>query len=201
MRVFLGITGASGAPYAVRLLEALVEADCEVGLCASGAGIEVIGTEVYGNPRLPRDEVLARLTEGAEEAVTVYDPGDWSSPYASGSAKVDGYVICPCSMSTLATIASGAMQNLVHRAASVALKEERKLVLMPRETPLSTIHLETMLTAKSAGATLLFLAPGFYHGAESVQDLVDFVVARALDQLGLDNALIRRWGAGKGEGT
>ena len=201
MRVFLGITGASGAPYAVRLLEALVESECEVGLCASGAGIEVIGTEVYGNPRLPRDEVLARLTEGAEEAVTVYDPGDWSSPYASGSAKVDGYVICPCSMSTLATIASGAMQNLVHRAASVALKEERKLVLMPRETPLSTIHLETMLTAKRAGATLLFLAPGFYHGAESVQDLVDFVVARALDQLGLDNALIRRWGAGKGEGT
>jgi len=201
VRVFLGITGASGAPYAVRLLEALVESECEVGLCASGAGIEVIGTEVYGNPRLPRDEVLARLTEGAEEAVTVYDPGDWSSPYASGSAKVDGYVICPCSMSTLATIASGAMQNLVHRAASVALKEERKLVLMPRETPLSTIHLETMLTAKRAGATLLFLAPGFYHGAESVQDLVDFVVARALDQFGLDNALIRRWGAGKGEGT
>ncbi len=200
MRVFLGITGASGAPYAVRLLEALVESDCEVGLCASGAGIEVIGTEVYGNPRLPRDEVLARLTEGAEGAVTVYDPGDWSSPYASGSAKVDGYVICPCSMSTLATIASGAMQNLVHRAASVALKEERKLVLMPRETPLSTIHLETMLTAKRAGATLLFLAPGFYHGAESVQDLVDFVVGRALDQLGLDNALIRRWGAGKGQG-
>jgi 4-hydroxy-3-polyprenylbenzoate decarboxylase len=178
-----------------------VESDCEVGLCASGAGIEVIGTEVYGNPRLPRDEVLARLTEGVEGAVTVYDPGDWSSPYASGSAKVDGYVICPCSMSTLATIASGAMQNLVHRAASVALKEERKLVLMPRETPLSTIHLETMLTAKRAGATLLFLAPGFYHGAESVQDLVDFVVARALDHLGLDNALIRRWGAGKGEGT
>ena len=200
MRVFLGITGASGAPYAVRLLDALVASECEVGLCASGAGIEVIGTEVYGDPRLPRDEVLARLTEGTEGSVTVYDPGDWSSPYASGSAKVDGYVICPCSMSTLATIASGAMQNLVHRAASVALKEERKLVLMPRETPLSTIHLETMLTAKRAGATLLFLAPGFYHGAESVQDLVDFVVARALDQLGLDNALIRRWGAGKGQG-
>jgi 4-hydroxy-3-polyprenylbenzoate decarboxylase len=201
VRVFLGITGASGAPYAVRLLEMLVAAGCEVGLCASGAGIEVIGTEVYGDPRLPREEVLARLTEGAEGALTVYEPGDWSSPYASGSAKVDGYVICPCSMATLATIASGAMQNLVHRAASVALKEERKLVLMPRETPLSTIHLETMLTAKRAGATLLFLAPGFYHGAESVQDLVDFVVARALDQLGLDNALIGRWGAGKGQET
>ena len=194
MRIFLGITGASGAPYAVRLLQALVAADCDVGVCASGAGIEVIGTEVYANPRLPRDEVLARMTDGAGDAVTVYDPGDWSSPYASGSAKVDGYVICPCSMSTLGTIASGSMQNLIHRAASVALKEERKLVLMPRETPLSTIHLETMLTAKRAGATILFLAPGFYHGAESVDDLVDFIVARALDQLRVDNALIKRWG-------
>jgi 4-hydroxy-3-polyprenylbenzoate decarboxylase len=194
VRIFLGITGASGAPYAVRLLRALVDADCEVGVCASSSGIEVIGTEVYGDPRLPRDEVLARMTESAGDAVTVYDPSDWSSPYASGSAKVDGYVVCPCSMATLATIASGAMQNLIHRAASVALKEERKLVVMPRETPLSTIHLETMLTAKRAGATILFLAPGFYHGAESVEDLVDFVVGRALDQLGLDNALVKRWG-------
>ena len=194
MRIFLGITGASGAPYAVRLLQALVAAECYVGVCASSSGIEVIGTEVYGDQRLPRDEVLARMTEGAGDAVTVYDPSDWGSPYASGSAKVDGYVVCPCSMSTLATIASGAMQNLVHRAASVALKEERKLVLMPRETPLSTIHLESMLTAKRAGATILFLAPGFYHGAESVDDLVDFIVGRALDQLGLDNALVKRWG-------
>jgi 4-hydroxy-3-polyprenylbenzoate decarboxylase len=194
VRVFLGITGASGAPYAVRLLHALVSAGCDVGVCASGAGIEVIGTEVYSDPRLPRDEVLARVTEGAGDAVTVYDPGDWSAPYASGSAKVDGYVICPCSMSTLGTIASGAMQNLIHRAASVALKEERKLVLMPRETPLSTIHLETMLTAKRAGATILFLAPGFYHGADSVEDLVDFIVARALDQLGVSNTLVKRWG-------
>ena len=194
MRVFLGITGASGAPYAVRLLQALVRADCEVGVCSSSAGIEVIATEVYGDPRLPRDEILARLTEGMGEAVTIFDPNDWRSPYASGSATVGGYVICPCSMSTLGTIASGAMQNLIHRAASVALKEERKLVLMPRETPLSTIHLETMLAAKRAGATILFLAPGFYHGAETVDDLVDFVVGRALDQLGVDNALIKRWG-------
>jgi len=194
VRVFLGITGASGAPYAVRLLQALVRADCEVGVCSSSAGIEVIATEVYGDPRLPRDEILARLTEGMSEAVTIFDPNDWRSPYASGSAVVGGYVICPCSMSTLGTIASGAMQNLIHRAASVALKEERKLVLMPRETPLSTIHLETMLAAKRAGATILFLAPGFYHGAETVDDLVDFVVGRALDQLGVDNALIKRWG-------
>jgi flavin prenyltransferase len=195
VRVFLGITGASGAPYAARLLHALAAADCEVGVCASGAGIEVLATELHNDPSLPRDEVLARLVEGAGDAVTVYDQNDWSSPYASGSAKVDAYVICPCSMGTLGTIASGAMQNLVHRAASVALKEERKLVLMPRETPLSTIHLENMLTAKRAGATILFLAPGFYHGAETVDDLVNFVVGRALDQLGVDNALVRRWGS------
>jgi flavin prenyltransferase len=194
VRIFLGITGASGAPYAVRLLQALVRADCEVGVCASGAGIEVIGTEVYGDPRLPRDEVLARVTEGAGAAVTVYDPGDWGAPYASGSAKVDGYVICPCSMSTLGTIASGAMQNLIHRAASVALKEERKLVLMPRETPLSTIHLENLLTLRRAGATILFAAPGFYHGAERVDDLVNFVAGRALAQLGLEQTLVKPWG-------
>jgi 4-hydroxy-3-polyprenylbenzoate decarboxylase len=97
-------------------------------------------------------------------------------------------------MGTLGTIASGSMQNLIHRAASVALKEERKLVLCPRETPLSTIHLENMLTLRRAGATILFLAPGFYHGAETVEDLVDFIVARVLDQLGLANALVPRWG-------
>jgi 4-hydroxy-3-polyprenylbenzoate decarboxylase len=97
-------------------------------------------------------------------------------------------------MGTLGTIASGAMQNLIHRAASVALKEERKLVLCPRETPLSAIHLESMLTLRRAGATILFLAPGFYHGAETVDDLVDFVVARILDQIGLEHALIPRWG-------
>ena len=194
MKVFLGITGASGARYAARLLDALVGVSCEVGVCASGSGIEVLATELYGDARLSRDEVLARFTEGAGSSVTVYDERDWRSPYASGSARVDGYVICPCSMSTVGTIASGAMQNLIHRAASVALKEERRLILMPRETPLSLIHLESMTTVKRAGATLLFLAPGFYGGVDSVGDLVDFMVARCLDQLGLENVLARRWG-------
>jgi len=195
MHVFLGITGASGAPYAARLLEALAAADCEIGVSASGAAIEVLATELYGNARLSRDETIARLLEHAPSA-TVYDPNDWKAPYASGSAKVDAYVICPCSMGTLGTLASGAMQNLIHRAASVALKEERRLVLMPRETPLSTIHLRNMLTLREAGATILFLAPGFYHGAASVDDLLDFIVARVLDQIGLDNSLIPRWGQG-----
>src|SRR5690242_16451713 len=195
MHVFLGITGASGAPYAARLLEGLAAADCEIGVCASSAGIEVLGTELFGDPRLPRDETLARLLEHANGAARIYDPQDWKAPYASGSAKVDAYVICPCSMGTLGTIASGAMSNVIHRAASVALKEGRKLVLMPRETPLSAIHLRNMLTLREAGATILFLAPGFYHGAETVDDLVDFVVARALDQLGLENTLAKRWGS------
>src|SRR5258707_8480482 len=191
MHVFLGITGASGAPYVARLLEALAAADCEIGVSASSAAVEVLATELYGDARLSRDETLARLLEHAGGAATVYDPNDWKAPYASGSAKVDAYVICPCSMGTLGTIASGAMQNLIHRAASVALKEERKLVLCPRETPLSAIHLENMLTLKRAGATILFLAPGFYHGQGSletmtVDDLVDFVVGRTLDQLSLD---------------
>jgi 4-hydroxy-3-polyprenylbenzoate decarboxylase len=194
VHVFLGITGASGAPYAARLVEALAAEGCELGIAASSAGVEVLATELYANPRLSRDETLARLLERAAGAATVYDPNDWKAPYASGSAKVDAYVICPCSMGTLGTIASGAMSNLIHRAASVALKEERRLVLMPRETPLSAIHLRNMLTLREAGATILFLAPGFYHGAESVEDLVDFVVARCLDQLGIEHGLARRWG-------
>jgi 4-hydroxy-3-polyprenylbenzoate decarboxylase len=195
VRVFLGITGASGAPYAARLVEALSSAEVELGICASSAGIEVLATELYSNPRLSRDETIARLLERAQGGtVTVYEPNDWKAPYASGSAKVDAYVICPCSMGTLGTIASGAMDNLIHRAASVALKEERKLVLMPRETPLSVIHLRNMLTLREAGATILFLAPGFYHGWESVHELVDFIVGRALDQLGLDVAAAKRWG-------
>ncbi len=194
VRIFLGITGASGAPYAARLLEALTEAGCEVGVCASSAGVEVIATELYGDARLSRDETLARFAEHARGEVTVYEPNDWRSPYASGSAKVDAYLICPCSMGTLGTVASGAMSNLIHRAAGVALKEERRLIVMPRETPLSAIHLQNMLTLRQAGATILFLAPGFYHGAETVGDLVDFVAGRALDLLGLDNALVRRWG-------
>jgi flavin prenyltransferase len=196
MRVFLGITGASGAPYAARLVDVLAQAEVELGICASGAGIEVLATELYRNARLSRDETLERLLENARGGqVTVYDPNDWKAPYASGSAKVDAYVICPCSMGTLGTIASGAMSNLIQRAASVALKEERRLVLMPRETPLSTIHLRNMLTVKEAGATVLFLAPGFYHGAETVDDLANFVVGRAVDLIGLDVELVKRWGS------
>jgi 4-hydroxy-3-polyprenylbenzoate decarboxylase len=194
MRVFLGVTGASGAPYAKRLLEALAGAGCEIGLCASRAGIQVIATELYRDPSLEREDVLERFVGEAGDAVTVIGTDDYTSLYASGSARVGGYVVCPCSMSTVGTLAAGAMANLIHRAASVALKERRRLVLVPRETPLSSIHLRGLATLHEAGAVVLFAAPGFYHGAETVDDLVNFVVARCLDQLGIDNDLVRRWG-------
>jgi 4-hydroxy-3-polyprenylbenzoate decarboxylase len=127
--------------------------------------------------------------------VTVYEPTDYGSPYASGSARVGGYVICPSSMATVGTIASGGEANLIHRAANVALKEDRKLVLVPRETPLSTIHLENLLRVRRAGAVVLFAAPGFYYGSERVEQLVDFIVGRCLDQLGVENALVPEWGS------
>jgi flavin prenyltransferase len=195
VRIFLGVTGASGAPYAARLLRALADAGCEVGLTASAAGIEVLATELYGDAALPPAEVLERFIGAARDQVTLWGIDDYRSPFASGSAKVDGYVVCPCSMATVGTLAAGGMSNLIHRAASVALKERRKLVLVPRETPLSSIHLRGLATLNDAGAVILFAAPGFYHGAETVDDLVNFVVARCLDQLGLDNDLIARWGS------
>jgi 4-hydroxy-3-polyprenylbenzoate decarboxylase len=193
MNVFLGITGASGAPYAARLLDALLAADVEVGLCASSAGLEVVATELYGDPDLDRDEVVRRFV-GDRAGVTVHAPDDWRAPYASGSAKVDAYVICPCSMGTAGTIASGTMSNLIHRAASVAIKEGRKLIVVPRETPLSDIHLENLLRLRRAGAVVLMAAPGFYNAPQSIDDLIEFVVGRCLDQLEIENRLTKRWG-------
>jgi 4-hydroxy-3-polyprenylbenzoate decarboxylase len=193
MNVFLGITGASGAPYAARLVDALVAADVDLGLCISRAGYEVMATELYGDITLSHDEVAARFLEG-KDGIAVHSEQDWGAPYASGSAKVDAYVICPCSMGTLGTIASGTMSNLIHRAASVAIKEGRKLVLVPRETPLSDIHLENMLRVRRAGAVVLMAAPGFYHQPREIGDLIEFVVGRCLDQLGIENRLTKRWG-------
>jgi 4-hydroxy-3-polyprenylbenzoate decarboxylase len=193
MNVFLGITGASGAPYAARLLEALVAADVQVGLCISRAGYEILATELYRDTTLSHEQIQERFLDGIE-GVAVHSEQDWRAPYASGSARVDGYVVCPCSMGTAGTIASGTMSNLIHRAASVALKEGRKLVLVPRETPLSDIHLENMLRLRRAGAVILMAAPGFYNAPESIDDLIEFVVGRCLDQLGIENKLTRRWG-------
>ena len=193
MNVFLGITGASGAPYAARLLQALVAAQAEVGICVSRAGFELLATELYQDTSLSQAEILKRFLDGMD-GVAVHSEFDWRAPYASGSARVDGYVICPCSMGTLGTIASGTMSNLIHRAASVALKEGRKLVLVPRETPLSDIHLENMLRVRRAGGVILMAAPGFYNAPRTVDDLIEFVVGRCLDQLGIENKLTKRWG-------
>ena len=194
MRVFLGVTGASGAPYAKRLLEALVSADCDVGVCASKAGIQVLATELYREPSLERDEVLARFVGDAGDAVTLVGIDDYTSRYASGSARVDGYVICPCSMSTVGTLAAGAMANLIHRAASVALKEgaASSSCRARHRSPRSTCAGWRRSTRRAPSCSSR--RPGFYHGAESVDDLVNFVVARCLDQLGIDNALVQRWG-------
>ena len=195
MRVFLGITGASGAAYSSRLLTLLVEHGCEVGLCVSDAGVQVLATELFDDRRLPRAETLERLLAPLEGSVQAFEPDDYGAPFASGSARVDAFVVCPCSMSSAGQIAAGAGANLIHRAAAVALKEERKLLLVPRETPLSAIQLETLLKLRRAGATILFAAPSFYSRPKSVQDLVDSVVARVLDQLGLEHELAARWGA------
>jgi 4-hydroxy-3-polyprenylbenzoate decarboxylase len=196
MRVFFGITGASGIPYAARLLELLAESGCEIGLCLSDAGVKTLGVELYDEMEPAPDEVIARFTAPFAKAVRVYSADDYGSPYASGSARVDAYVVCPCSLASAGQIAVGAGSNLIHRAAAVALKEERKLVLVPRETPLSLIQLEALTNLRRAGATVVFAAPSFYGQPRTIDDLVDTVVARVLDQLGLEHRLGSRWGEG-----
>lgn len=191
--IVMAITGASGAPYAVRLLEQLVASGKPVWLIVTSHGLRLLRTE------LDIDSVdMLRKKVGAADwkrLVTVYDDADRGAAPASGSARNDGMVICPCSMGTLSAISVGASRSLVERSADVMLKERRKLVLVPRETPLSAIHLSNMLRVTRAGAVVLPAAPGFYNRPESVSDLVDFVVARVLDQLGVENHIARRWGS------
>ena len=197
MHVFLGITGASGAPYAARILQGLVGAGAQVGVCASASAGEVIAWEVYRDRTIPPDEAVERfVAEFGGGAATLHGERDWFAPYASGSAKVDAYVICPCSMATCGTIASSSQANLIHRAASVALKERRRLILVPRETPLSLLHLRTMTTLTEAGAIIAPASPGFYTHPGSVDDMVDFVASRVFDLCGIDNAMVQRWGQG-----
>jgi 4-hydroxy-3-polyprenylbenzoate decarboxylase len=191
-----GITGASGAPYAVRLLEVLLEAGREVHLSISPSGQAVIATELGRTIDLDRFDVAALLGRAAPVAgrLTYHHHKNLMTPIASGSFLTAAMVICPCSGSTLSAIAHSMGENLIHRAAEVHLKERRKLVVVPRETPLSLPQLKNMQAIHEAGAVVLPAAPGFYHGATSVADLVDFVVARICDQLGVANGLIRRWG-------
>jgi 4-hydroxy-3-polyprenylbenzoate decarboxylase len=190
--VVLAITGASGAPYAVRLLEALVAHRVPTWLIVSGHGWRLLRTE----EDIP-DLAALRARAGGEAfdaVVRVFDDGDRGAAPASGSARTSGMVICPCSMGTVAAIAHGTSRSLVERAADVALKERRPLLLVPRETPLSLVHLENLAAVTRAGATVIPAAPGFYHRPASVGDLVDFIVARVLDHLGVEHAIGRRWG-------
>lgn len=192
--VTLGVTGASGAPYAVRLLRALVETETPLRLIVSTYGWRLLAEEAeIGSP-----EEL-RAATGSWERVELYDALDRGATPASGSAPSRGMVVCPCSMGTLASIAAGTSRNLVERAADVALKERNPLILVPRETPLSLVHLENMTRLTRAGATILPASPGFYHRPQSVDDLVDFVVARVLDHLGVEHAIGRRWRSGEAE--
>lgn len=189
--IVMAITGASGAPYAVRLLEQLLAADRHVWLIVTSHGLRLLRTELdIDSIDGLRQRVGAQAWKGL---VTVYDDADRGAAPASGSALNAGMVICPCSMGTLSAISIGASRSLVERAADVALKERRRLVVVPRETPLSAIHLQNMLRLTRAGAVVLPAAPGFYNRPEAISDLVDFVVARVLDQLGVAHELARRW--------
>jgi 4-hydroxy-3-polyprenylbenzoate decarboxylase len=190
----LAISGASGAVYAVRLLEMLVQAGRDVHLTISPSGRDVLKQELHVRVDLETFDV-AKLVDLTEKAgrILYHHYQDFHSPIASGSHLTDGMVICPCSGGTLGTIACGTATNLLHRAAEVHLKERRKLILVPRETPLSLIQIDNMKRVVEAGATLLPAAPGWYHGVNNVMDLVDFVVARILDQLGVEHGLSKRW--------
>jgi len=191
--IVVAITGASGAPYAVRLLESLVRAEERVWLTISSHGWRLLQME-SGVGSIA--ELRERAGGGAwDDLVTMYDADDRGAAPASGSARTRGMVICPCSMGTLAAVAAGTSRSLVERAADVTLKERRLLVLVIRETPLSAIHLENMLRLTRAGAVVLPAAPGFYNSPRGIPDLVDFVVARVLDHLGVAHTLGKRWGA------
>ena len=191
--IVVAVTGASGAPYAVRLLESLARAERQVQLIVSSHGLRLLQTELG----IDSVEVLRERvgTAAWDRHISVFDDNDRGAAPASGSAINAGMVICPCSMGTLSAIAVGASRSLVERAADVALKERRPLLLVPRETPLSAIHLENMLRVTQAGAVVMPASPGFYHRPGSVDDLVNFVVARVLDHLGVPHRLVARWGS------
>jgi flavin prenyltransferase len=195
--VALAMTGASGAQYGLRLLECLLGAGCRVSLMISRPAQVVIGMET--DLALPARAAEMRRyfceRHGVEESrLVVYGREEWTAPLASGSAAPDAMVVCPCTTATLAALATGASRSLIERAGDVAMKERRPLILVVREMPLSAIHLENMLALTRAGAVVMPASPGFYHRPANVGDLVDFVVARVLDHLGVAQQLVRAWG-------
>jgi len=221
--IVLAITGASGSIYSLRLLEVLLAAGRDVHLCMSPAGAEVLKQELdltLDLDNFDADQLLPSVTELSEDSklapllssssnvissifsesdvsrgqVEYHHYRDFSAGIASGSFRTDGMVICPCSMGTLGSLANGLSSNLIHRAADVHLKERRKLIVVPRETPLSSVQLGNMKTLCDSGAVVLPAMPGFYHNPLSIHDLVDFIVGRICDQLGIKVDMFRRWG-------
>lgn len=193
--VVVAISGGSGAPYSRRLLQFLCQQSIETHLVISEAGRQVLQQELdlsldLQNPDLPS---FLDLPAQQIETLVYHRPADYFTPIASGSFQTSGMVICPCSGSTLSAVATGASRNLLQRAAEVHLKERRKLILVPRETPISRVAIKNMLEAHDAGATILPASPGWYHGVRSLDDLVNFVVARIVDQLDIPNNLVHRW--------
>ena len=197
----VALTGASGAPYGVRLLEVLLRAGRTVHLSISPAAVEVMGKELDRKVRLdhfdPAD--LFGSVSVPVERLHYHGYRDFMAGIASGSFLTAGMVICPCSMGTVAAIAHGTSQNLIHRAADVHLKERRKLILVPRETPLGLIQLRNLVAVAEAGAVVLPAMPAFYTLPKTVDDMVDFVVGRVCDQLGVEHGLLKRWGTPESE--
>lgn len=196
--IALAWTGASGVQYGLRLLECLLGSGCRVSLMVSKPAQVVIGTETdLALPARSADlqRALSERFPGADGRLSVFGRDQWTAPVASGSAAPDAMVVCPCTTATVAAVATGASRSLIERAADVVLKERKTLVLVVRETPLSAIHLENMLRLARAGAVIMPAAPGFYHRPRSVEDLVDFIVARILDHLHLEQNLLPPWGS------
>ena len=198
--VTLALSGASGMAYGLRLLECLIQAELQVYLLVSQAAHIVAKQELGVTLPARASDLEKQLSTGMgarDGQLRVFGREDWNAPVASGSNPADAMVVCPCSMGTLAAIAHGLSDNLIERAADVMLKENRKLILVPRETPFSTLHLENMLTLSRMNAVILPANPGFYHRPQSIEGVVDFIVARILDQLGIGHTLMARWGADK----
>ncbi len=195
--ITLALTGASGMAYGLRLLECLLQADLQVNLLVSQAA-HIVAKQELGVSLPPRamdlEKQLSSSMGTRDGQLRVYGREDWNAPVASGSNVADAMVVCPCSMGTLAAIAHGMSDNLIERAADVILKEGRKLILVPRETPFSVLHLENMLILARMGAVILPANPGFYHLPQTIEGVIDFIVARILDQLGIAHALMVRWG-------
>jgi 4-hydroxy-3-polyprenylbenzoate decarboxylase len=193
----VAITGASGAPYAHRLLQALVQAGHSVYVSITEDGLAILndeaGLQLKGS-ETDIQNILQKHFKAAAGQLTYFDEDNLYAPIASGSVKIDAMIVIPCSMKALASMANGFASNLIERAADVTMKEKRKLIIVPRETPLSPIHLRNMLTLAELGCHLIPAMPAFYHHPEKVSELVDFIVGRVLDNLGIENDLSPRWG-------